>query len=247
MMGIIAPPATTYPNNGRIDEAIGEVLGFFFTLMLWIVLAIPLLAGGVAGEMQIVAASLLLLSGVAAICAGVLSLRYHGWAIVVAASLPPLIALYAMWARLPAVHAALPAKIVNPAAWGAILILTIAPLPLSVVDANSYAAREALQACDKKAAVSEREQKEALERARDVVRFQGLTAASPLGDFLYDLTFSDRDVDWPPDVATEVAHHYDQALAKARQVKTRQTDAVTLLKQGRIGDLKDLWQFVNRR
>jgi hypothetical protein len=113
MMGNIAEPASTDPNTRGIVEALREVGNVLFTLMLWIVLATLLLAGGVAGEMRIVAASLLLLSGVAVICAGFLSLRYHGWAIVVATSLPPLIALYAMWARLPVLHAALSARVVN--------------------------------------------------------------------------------------------------------------------------------------
>ena len=137
MMGVICAPASTDPNTHKLDEAIGEVFGFFFTLMLWIVLAILLRAGGVAGEMRIVASILLLLSGVAAICAGVLFQRYAGWSILVPASLPPLIALYAIWVRLPALHAAVPARVINVAVGGAIVILSIAPVPLSVIDAET--------------------------------------------------------------------------------------------------------------
>jgi hypothetical protein len=235
------------PNTRGIVAALGElceVVGVLAALLLWVLLAIVLFAGGIKGAMMNVAAGLLLLSGLAAIFAGHLYALYAGWSIVVPALLPPLIALYATWMRRPALHAALPAKIVNPAAWGAILILTIAPLPLSATDAAISASREAFAVEQRRAAMSGFDQKLALERARDVVKFQALTADSPLDDFLHDLFFSDRDVDWPPDVAAEVAQHFDQTLVKARQAKTRQTDAVTLLKEGgQLGGLKDLWQL----
>jgi len=60
--------------------------------------------------MRSVAAILFLLSGVAAIVAGVLYSRYSGWSIIVPALLPPAMALYAVWARRPVLHAALPRK-----------------------------------------------------------------------------------------------------------------------------------------
>jgi hypothetical protein len=224
------------PASCGITKGLGdvfEVLGGFCTLLLWIVLAILLLAGGIKGErIRGVAAILFPLSGVAAIVAGVLYSRYGAWSIVVPALLPPLIALYAVWARLP-LHAALPAKIVNVAAWGAILILTIAPFPLSVIDASRFVDRDALRA--------KAEEKRALERARDVVRLQALTADSRLNDFIDDLAIWDRFVDWPPDVAAELARHHEQALIKARQVKTRQTDVVEVIKEDQLMD--DLWQL----
>src|SRR5258708_13923885 len=100
-----------------------------------------------------------------------------------------------MWARLPVLHAALPAQIINAAAWGAILVLTIAPVPLSAVDASTYAAgeperqrqRELLLAADKQQAQRneqnrEREKAEARELA--IARFQALTSDTPLSDYL---------------------------------------------------------------
>ncbi len=237
MMGIISAPASTDPNTHKIDEAIGEVLGFFFTLMLWIVLAILLLAGGVAGQMQIVAKILLLLSGVAAICAGVLYQRYAGWAIVVPASLPPLIALYAMWARLAALHAALPARVINVAVGGAIVILTAAPLPLSVIDAATYPVRQRQQEAERAAVLAALDLQEAQSRERDIARFQALNADSALGDFLGDLSF-------PALIGSfSLPARHEEALAKARQVKSRQSDVVALLEGGKIERLEDLWRL----
>jgi len=39
--------------------------------------------------------------------------------------LPPIIALYAVWARLPQLHSILPAKTTSLAAWAAVLVLSI--------------------------------------------------------------------------------------------------------------------------
>jgi hypothetical protein len=222
MMGNISEPASD-PNTRRLDVP----FAVFFTLMLWIVLAILLLAGGVAGEMRIVATILLLLSGVAAIYAGVLSLRYHGWAIVVPASLPPLISLYAIWARLQALHAALPARVINVAIGGAILIMTIAPLPLSVIDAATFPERQRRQEAAAAAKVAALVREAGREREREIARYEALNADSPLVDFLD-----------APDIA-----HYQQALAKARQVKSRQSDVVALLEGGKIERLEDLWRL----
>jgi hypothetical protein len=220
-----------------LTEAFDELVRGFLILLLWIVLAILLFLGRKGQKMPpqaLVAAAILLpLSGVAAIFSGVIYSRYAGWAIVVPASLPPLIALYAMWMRLPVLHTALPAKIINAAAWGAILVLTIAPVPLSAVDASTYAAgeperqrqREVLLAANNQIEAQRNEQT----RERDIARFQALNADSPLGDYLLDLYF--------PSARGE------EALAKARQVKSRQSDVVALLEGGKIERLEDLWRL----
>ena len=100
----------------------------FLTLWLWIVLAVLLGICGVMGEMPrwagIAAIFLHPLSGVAAFVAIDMAER-HAWAIVFPVLLPLLTALYAMWARLPQLHAKLPAKTMSLAAWGTILVLSI--------------------------------------------------------------------------------------------------------------------------
>ena len=130
MLGIAPSPTHPPIESGEasvvrgLDELFRGLLRGLLIVLLWIVLAILLFRrGGNSQKMSpqaLVAAAILLpLSGVAAIYAANLYASYAGWAIVVPASLPPLIALYAIWMRLPVLHAALPAKIINPAAWGA--------------------------------------------------------------------------------------------------------------------------------
>jgi hypothetical protein len=238
------------PASNAIQEAFDELIRGVLILLLWIVLAILLFLGGKGQKMppqaRVAAAILLPLSGVAAIYATDLYASYAGWAIVVPALLPPLIALYAMWARLPVVHAALPARAINVAIGGAILILTIAPVPLSAIDASAYAAgeperqrqREAYLAANEQQAQRneqnrEREKAEAREPA--IARFQALTSDTPLSDYLDAL---DSYTYYAPD---EAGH--EEALAKGRRIKSRQADAVALLKEGRIRRMEELWNL----
>ena len=241
------------PASNAIQAGFDELIRTVLILLLWIVLAILLFLGGTGRkaplQTRVAAAILLPLSGVAAIYATDLYARYAGWAIVVPALLPPVIALYAMWARLPVLHAAFPAKTVNAAIGGAILVLTIAPVPLSAVDASIYAAgeperqrqREALRAANEQ--IDVRRSKEFLER--DIARYQALNADSPLRDVLGQL---------PGGSDPELSARREEVLAKARQVKTRQSDVVALLEEpppgdtstrgrGKIEWLEDLWRL----
>jgi hypothetical protein len=233
-----------------LGRGFDELFRGVLILLLWIVLAILLFLRGKGQKMPpqaLVAAAILLpLSGVAAIYAANLYASYAGWAIVVPALLPPLIALYAMWARLPALHAALPARVINVAIGGAILVLTIAPLPLSVIDASTYAAGEPERQRQRVAYQAANEQIDAQRNEefwkRDTARFQALNADSPLRDYLSDLSYRD------------LSTRHEEALAKARQVKSRQSDVVTLLEEPTPGDtnvrgrgniewLQDLWRL----
>jgi hypothetical protein len=256
MMHVIAPSHAREliqggePASNAIQEAFDELIRGVLILLLWIVLAILLFLRGKGQKMPpqaLVAAAILLpLSGVAAIYATDLYASYAGWAIVVPALLPPLIALYAMWMRLPVLHAALPAKIINAATWGAILVLTIAPLRLSVIDKRIYAAgeserqrqREAYLAANERQAQRneqnrEREKTDAREPA--IARFQALTSDSSLSDYLDAL---DSYTYYAPD---EAGH--DETPAKGRRIKSRQADAVALLKEGRIRRMEELWNL----
>jgi hypothetical protein len=228
------------PASCGITKGLGEMseaLGRFCALMLWMALAILLFGGSAVRDetTRIVAAILLLLSGVATVYAAGLYARYAGWAIATPALLPPLIALYAMWARLPGLQARLPAKTANIAAVGAILVMTIAPMPLSMVDARNYAARERGLEAEREASTTRMHERAAQEREREIAAFQALTADSPLGDYLHDLYF-------PFPYAAGEAHH-QEALTRARQVRSRQADAPLLLRQGKIEWLEDLWRL----
>lgn len=230
-------PASCGITKGLGDAS--EVLGRFCTLLLWIVLAILLFAGGITGQMKIVAAILFPLSGVAAIVAGVLYSRYGAWSITVPALLTPLIALYAVRARLPALHAALPAKIVNVAAWGAILILTIAPFPLSYIDASRFAAAKVERQAELEASAARMHQEEAQDDQRVIARFQALNPDSSLGEYLE----ATSDYNYYLISHGGVEAHLEEELAKGRQIKSRQADAAILLREGKIEWLEQLWNL----
>ena len=258
MHDIVPSPAREFiqrgePASNAIQEGLTELVARFLILLLWIVLAILLFRRGEGQKMPLralgAAAILLPLSGLTAIYATDLYARYAGWAILVPALLPPLIALYAMWRRLPAPHAALPANIINAAACGAMLVLTFAPFPLSVIDAKIYAAGEPERQRRREAYLAAAEQQEALfrereaqDRERDIARSQALNADSPLGDYINELSY--------PEGSTR----HEEAVAKARQVKSRQSDVVPLLEKfssdtgptrsrGDIEYLEDLWRL----
>ena len=95
--------------------------------------------------------------------------RYHGWAIAVPILVPPLIGLYGMWARFP--HARHDADVTSAVFWGAMLVLTIAPLPLASLDAWTYPDRE----------------------PERTAKFLRLTPDSTLVDYL---AFTDRREEW---------------------------------------------------
>jgi hypothetical protein len=105
------------------------------TLFLWGALALLLVAGGIMGEMPrwaaILACFALPLSGVGAFIAIDMMSRHAHWALLFPALLPLLIALYAMWARFPRLHARFPARITSAVLWGAILVLSILPMPIA--------------------------------------------------------------------------------------------------------------------
>lgn len=253
MHDIVPSPAREFiqrgePASNAIDKALKGLVAGFLIFLLWIVLAILLFLGRKCQKMppqQLVAAAILS-SGLAAFYATDLYARYAGWAIVVPALLPPLIALYAIWARLPALHAVLPAKIINPATWGVILVLTIAPVPLSAIDMRIYAAGEPERQMQREAYLAAQNQIQAQfteqTRERDIARFQALNADSPLRDYFLDLS------------DPEDSPRHQEALAKARHVKRRQSEAVALLEEPAPGDtsargrgnvewLEDLWRL----
>ncbi|HTW54067.1 MAG TPA: hypothetical protein VME45_19425 [Stellaceae bacterium] len=255
MHDIVPSPAREFiqrgePASNAIERGLAELVAFVLIFLLWIVLAILLFLGRKGQKMPpqaLVAAAILLpLSGVAAIYATDLYASYAGWAIAVPALLPPLIALYAIWMRLPGLQATLPAKIINAAALGAMLVLTLAPFPLSAIDARIYAAgeperqkqREAYLAANE--AIAVQSGKQFLEDYN--ARFQALNADSPLRDVIGHLSGSEGS---PDD---------QEVLAKARQVKSRQSDVVALLEEPTPGDaamrgrdkiewLEDMWRL----
>jgi len=104
--------------------------GLLLTLWLWAALALALIVAAVNGRMPRAGAiaALLLhpLSGVAAVVALDAASRSVAGALGLVALPPPLIAFYALWARLPALRAAARPGVVTAVVWGAVATLSAA-------------------------------------------------------------------------------------------------------------------------
>ncbi len=118
------------PSGGGEDASSQAWAGFLLTLWLWIVLALMLVVGAVKGRMPLPAgiAALLLhpISCIAAFIALDAASRRVGAGVLVLALLPPLIAGYALWTRLPRWRDAYPPGRVSAVAWSAVALLSLA-------------------------------------------------------------------------------------------------------------------------
>jgi lipoprotein NlpI len=213
-----------YQRGGEdaFGRGLAGVIAIFFGVVLWGLLAILLLIGWRKGEMPrwaaVAVAILLPLSAVAAAIAmdlGPSDVWWLAWVpIFVPILLPPLIAAYALWARLPQLHRALPPNATSVALLGLVMLLTLAPLPQYTVNWL----REVAQA-RREEAVSRAEQEAEDERRRqNRERFQKLTADSPLWEWA---VFFGKDSELD-----------EEAIAGARQLTHRQADAEEALRRG---------------
>jgi len=102
--------------------------GLLLTFWLWVALALLLIVAAINGRMPLaagLAATLLLpISGVAVFVALDAASRHVGGALGFVALPPPLIAFYALWARLASLRAAAPPGFVAAAVWGAVALLS---------------------------------------------------------------------------------------------------------------------------
>ena len=118
------------------DRVVGDAIAWlFFTAGLWIALTIALVAGGVAGTMPRPALWVLLqpLAGAALVVSGDFYSRHRSLPPLEPAILPLLIAVYALWARLPALQATLPARPTSLVVWFAVAAISVTSL---IVAAN---------------------------------------------------------------------------------------------------------------
>jgi len=206
------------PNTDAMGRGLASGFALVFLLAEWVVLAILLLIGGVNGAMPAWSAMagvfLVPLSGFAAITAMTLLDRgasplYQ----LVPGLLPPLTAAYALWARLPALHRMLRPLPTSLAAWVAVALLTLAPVPRYSGEQSSRPPeaqphKSAEQLLDEQAAATRRQVAE---------NFHKLSPDSPLWDWA--LFFEDEQFG-------------KQALDGARQLAHRQADAEEALRQG---------------
>ncbi|MBS0519725.1 MAG: hypothetical protein JSR90_13620 [Proteobacteria bacterium] len=200
-------------------------------LLLWIVLAALVAVAAVKGHMPlagIVAAAFLLpASAVGAFAAASLYDREQSWPLAVIALLPPLFALYAVWARWPSLQKALPPLPATLALGVSIFTLTALPLGLYWRQTLPDPARDARLAAEQKAREEAERQRIREAQEQEAAAFARLGPDSSLGDYL-DYLYGDRAA---------------AALQGIRAVKSRQADAVVLLQRGRLHDLAALHDF----
>lgn len=225
MLGNLADSPGTDAAGRGLAEAFAALVG----LLLWILLASLLFVAMVKGWMPplavIAGVVLLPLSAVASVKAMSLYDRQHGWWLWVPGLLPPLIALYALWVRLPALHLGLPAA--GAIIGVAMLAISAAPFVGAAVASRSDPEHAARLAAEQQAR-QEEEQKQMQEvREREAARFARLGPGSSMSDYLPYL-YGDRS---------------REARQGIRQVKSRQADAILLLQQGRLHNLTALLEF----
>jgi lipoprotein NlpI len=209
-------------HNAHVDAAgrgLAEAFGALFAIALWVALAILLLIGGVKGEMpawSAIAATILLpISGFAAmITVGLLDRGASPRYLLVPASIPPVVAAYALWARVSSLHRVLPPLPTSIVAWAAVALLTAAPLPRYA--ANKAAENALIQRQKQEAAAAVAKAEE--QHRQNLERFQKLTADSPLWDWA---EFFGKNSDFD-----------EQAIAGARALAHRQADAEEALRRG---------------
>jgi hypothetical protein len=120
-------------STGVGEASFGQAIAsLFFTLGLWIALAVLLIAAGIMGEMPrwvaFVAVFLLPLAGVATFTAIDMCSRHIKWAIAFPIVLPLLVAVYALWVRFAALRAAIPVEPMSAGIWALVLVLSGAAL-----------------------------------------------------------------------------------------------------------------------
>ncbi len=212
----------------------GMALGFgmIFGAALWLVLALLLLIAAINGAMPVAgrigAAVLLPASAAAASVAVELHSHRADWAFAVVLALPILIATYALWARLPGLHASLPPPLITALVGGVLVLLCLAPLA-GMQFASVVAPSPEAQAATEKAREEALRQEEEAGIKREAEAFAKLGPDSSLRDYLLYLPGGDS--------------RSREALAGARQVKSRQADAVALLNAGRLEALTDLFRL----
>jgi hypothetical protein len=225
MLGCLADA----PNADAFGQAIVLLYAAFLGVALWLVLAALLLIAVARGRMPMWATlAMVVLWPLSAVAVWMAGSRGDSSSIWVPVFLPPLFALYALWARLPVLHATLRAGTTSAMFAGAIAILAVTPMVTATRAALPDPARDARLAEAGKAQEEQmaREQQAALDRQE--AQFASLGPDSALADYLIylsSMTYGER------------------ALAGIRRVKNRQADAARLLQQGHIADLRELSHF----
>ena len=213
----------------------GMALGFaaLIGVVLWLVLTglfvLAWFNGRLPGWLAGAALVVLPLSAIAAAAAAGLAEERGWWLMTAPIALPPLLALLALWGRLPALHGVLPVGPTIAVLGGAIVLLTIVPLVMGWIETMPDPERDAARAERQRQYELETERRAQQAREEEEARFTRLGPDSSLADYFEFLPLGSR--------------RHAQALAGARLVKSRNQDAAALLRQGRLTDLEMLWRL----
>jgi hypothetical protein len=229
----------TLSGEARYSEGWATLFAFVFGIPLWLALGGLVLLAGRKGHLSLgwaTASGVLYpldpLAVIAALAAAQVYFTWPGgWSILVPALLPPLLVLYALSARLPALSAGA-LRVVPPIALGGTAVVIIAVLPLALIDEAEFPANLA--------AAQQRWDSE-FDRRRDA----SLKAAQQWEAGINKLGPNSSLAAWLEYVngSSDPGPLHEQALAGARSVTKRQAEAVRLLEEGAIRQLGALWQL----
>ena len=214
-----------------ISRGLAAIYAVIGIAILWIMLAILLGLGAAKGRMPSWAGiAALVLHPVSLVAVGatvdLLSSPGFDWALIVPGVLPPLIAAYALWARLPGLHGLLPKTATSGAVFAAVLVLSAVPW---IALSQRSSERAEVRAQQQQLPVISDEERRAQATRDWQARFEGLTPDSSLGDYL--------------DYIKPGSPFRQRALEEARLVTDRQEQAEKLIRDGMLVWLGDLWQL----
>jgi hypothetical protein len=240
LLAIVAAPQWGEPGTGsgesRMSEAWAILIAMLLGIPLWLALGgLALLAWRKGSAPPAWAAASGILYPLAVIATFGAARTYLTWpgglSILVLALLPPLLALYGVSARLPALAAG-PMRWVPAAALGGVALVAFAAIPFASIDPVGYPARLAREKQRWEAEFARRDAQSQEVARRWEAGIDKLGPDSPLSAWLEYVNGS---------VASEPLHQ--QALDGARRADSRQADAIRLLDDGQIGRLVELSQF----
>jgi lipoprotein NlpI len=210
------------PGLESIDKGLAAIYAFVGIVLLWLVLAALLLVGAAKGNMPLWAGAIGFVAhpmSAAAAITSLIVLSDHSdapsWYITFVALPPPLLALYALWAHFPRLHAILPPTPTSATVLGILLVMSFGQLAYTFErdrERTVQAARES-----KEADALYAEEQEA-KRQANLARFQRLNADSPLSDW-QEFIGKGNDLE-------------KQAVAIVRTMPRRQADAEAMLRVG---------------
>lgn len=218
--------------SGGLDamgRGFDEAFAVIFGIAVWGLLGTVTLIGGIKGNLPlwagIAAAILIPLSAAAALISLNLVGPQTGWLIYVPLAMPPVIAAYALWARIAALHRALPPTPTSAVALGLLGLLILAPMPHFAAKLAAQVARDRREAAAAAAAQAREQQR----RAENLARFRRLDANSPLWEWA---AFFGKNSELDA-----------EAIAGARKLTHRQADAEEALRRRMGFPLVEYWRL----